>query len=357
MRNKLYYLLWCVFLFVSCEEYYNPKLDVVSGILVVESHITNDITKSYVKLTLTRDFYCDDAEKRVVGARVELNEAGVSSISGKESGSNSGYFTFSKAPVPGKSYSLKISYANDLYVSDLVVMPPLPVIDTIYTGHKIEKKYIKDSFGNLELVEIPSREIYVDVPMKAGLKYYRFSWRAIQQWLYSPPAIGDAPPPIWYGWQSVYDLGAFNLAGPKAFSTSGKINKHPILSLAYNGSQYLDSTALCPAGWIIIVDQYGIQKESYDFHETLNKQFSAEGSLFDPVLTQVYGNIHCKSDPEKVALGFFDLNSYQQHRYFFVFGESEKSRVKQRRINNRYDISNHGYLIDQVPNFWEYNTP
>lgn len=354
MRNKLYYLFWCVFLFVSCEEYYHPSLDVTSGMLVVESHITNDISQNYVKLTLSQDFYARDVEKRASGAQVELREIGGVSLRGVESVVNSGYFTFAKTPVVGRSYFLKITYRNNVFCSDTVVMPPLPAIDTLYTGHKIVRKYVTNAWGNPDQVEIPSREIYADISTGSALKYYRFCWRAVEQWYYNPPVLLDEPPITWYGWTSVNDFGVFNLAGPKDFSTSQKINKYPLLSLAYDGASYLDSITLSPAGWIIILDQYGIQKESYDFHEALNKQFEAEGSLFDPVLTQVYGNIHCINDPNQIALGFFDLNSYAQHRYFFDFGKSEKGKVFLRRISNRYAISNRGYLINEVPIFWEY---
>jgi hypothetical protein len=68
---------------------------------------------------------------------------------------------------------------------------------------------------------------------------------------------------------------------------------------------------------MLVIEQYGTSKESYDFHQKLNNQFAATGSLFDPVQTQVFGNVLCKSDPTKIVYGYFDLNSYAQYRYFF----------------------------------------
>ena len=106
-------------------------------------------------------------------------------------------------------------------------------------------------------------------------------------------------------------------------------------------------------GWILILNQYGISKSSYDFHDKLNKQFSAEGSLFDPVLTQVYGNIHCKSDQSKIALGYFDLNSYRQYRFYLYFGDNKDNTVIQRRINRYPVITDTGYTRGLPPDFWE----
>ncbi len=351
MRNNLFYLILMMVLLVSCEEYYTPDLDETTGLLVVESHLTNDVNQNVVKLSLTKNFYSKEAAGTIAGARVDLVEVGGKTTSGVET--NPGSFTLAKIPVVGKSYILRINYNGDLYESDAVIMPPIPSIDTLYTGHKFEKKYRTDAYGVPELIEIPSREIYVDAPMTSALKYYRFSWRAVLQWIYvAPMGAFNLPPPIWYGWNSKYDLGSFNLAGPKEFSVSTQINKHPILSLAYNGQEYLDSTSQSPAGWIILIDQYGIQKPSYDFHDKLNKQFAAEGSLFDPVQMQVYGNIHCKNKPEKIALGFFDLNSYRQYRYFFDFGTNTGNYVRQRRLPNSPEIPGGGYIIDKYPDFW-----
>lgn len=354
MRKEYIYLALFLALFVSCEEYYKPDLEVVPATLVVESSLTNIPNKNFVKLSMTQDFYNTTANQDVVGAKVELVQVGGSTLKGIDGGT--GYFTFASAPAPGKKYFLRITNQKDTYQSDIVLMPPVPQIDSLYTIHNIEKNYRTDAFGSPELVETPGRKIYIDAPIISSLEYYRFNWRAILQWVYTPPPppFGPPPPP-WFGWKSKYEFGTFNIAGPKEFSSSDKVTKHPIVSLAYNTQIYLDSITQVGSGWILILDEYGTTKSSYDFHEKLNKQFSAEGSLFDPVLTQVYGNMHCTSDPTKIALGFFELNSYRQYRYFLNLGVGDDRQVVQRRLNRYPDISYDGQQIGERPVFWESN--
>lgn len=210
-----------------------------------------------------------------------------------------------------------------------------------------------DAYGGVMEIENSGREICIDAPINPSLEYYRFNWRAVLQWVYTPPSsFGSSPPPI-YGWRSIFSGGLFNIAGPKQFSTSIKLKNHPIITLSYKPLYLLDSLSRIPHGWILMIDQYGTTKESYDFHERMNKQFSADGSLFDPILTQVYGNIHCKTDTKKIVLGFFDLNSYRHYRYFLNPGSNEYSKIVQRRINRRLNIPNEGTTVGNPPDFWE----
>lgn len=360
MRKRLFHLALIAALFVSCEQYYKPDLEVRPGMLVVESHLTNDPNQNYVRLSKTSDFFSTTQEEKVTGARVDLVLMGGSAKRPTEypvhaDENTPGYFTFHDTPIPGKTYKLRIVYQNDVYESEMVDMPPLPKIDSLFTNHILEKSYRTDAIGGPTQIETPEREICIDAPMTPALKYYRFNWRAIIEWVYNPPAHLGPPPPSYYGWRSIYDNGLFNIAGPKQFSISGEVKNHHILSLAYNGQVYLDSATQIASGWIVILDEYGMTKDSYDFHEKLNKQFSAEGSLFDPILTQVYGNIHCKNDDSKIALGFFDLNSYRQYRYFLNLGYNEKSKVIQRRLNRYPIITDEGYVRGFLPDFWETN--
>lgn len=355
MKDRIIYLLLCVVLFSSCEEYYKPDLEVASPILVVESRMTNNPTNNFVKLTTTRDFYNTTETTEVTGAKVELIQVGGQTERGNESGT--GYFTFQSTLISGKKYFIRITTSpKDIYESETVTMPPLPKIDSLYTDHKIVKTYLTDAFGVPTLVEAHEREVYIDAPLSSALEYYRFNYRGIIQWVYDfpPNPFGPSPPSI-YGWKSIYNNGLFNIAGPKEFSSSDKITRHPVLSLKYDSRLYLDSLTQSPMGWIIILDEYGITKSSYDFHEKLNKQFSAEGSLFDPVLTQVYGNIHCKSDQSKIALGFFDLNSYRQYRYFLNFFPGAYDYAIQRRLNRHLNIPETGWIQGERPIFWESN--
>lgn len=385
MKKLTFIIIWLVpflFLLGSCEEYYTPALEEMTQVMVVDSHITNDPKQNFIWISKTRNYYSTSAIEWISGALVELVQENFQIIKAREDAP--GYYVFPATPVPGKKYRLRITYLKDVFESDYLIMPPIPAIDSLYTRHEIEKVYRTNGYNVPELFDKPGRQIYIDAPTTPELQYYRFNYRAIIQWVFNPLFMNDSstiliyeknatrtntesalalPIPIGedtskhvlFGWISKTDNGLFNLAGPKNFSVSERIVKHPIVSLAYNSAEYLDSAVQEPYNWIIILDQYGIPKESYDFHERLNRQFSADGSLFDPVIAQVFGNIHCKSDPDKIVLGFFDLNSYKQYRYYLNLGSGNDITVVLRQLDQYFDIPDRGFRKDEPPIFWETN--
>jgi len=352
MLKQLPYLLSLLIFFVSCEEVFMPSIDKIEGQLVVESLITNDTAQNYVRLLKTFGFYDDKPQSKVEGARVSLVKNDGSSIVGIEN--SPGYFHFNTTPEVGQKYKLKILFNNDIYESETVTMPPIPSVSNFYTGHVSVQEYINDGYGNPVAHEIAGRELYVDIPITDELSHYRFKTSAVLEWYYLPPEIGPPPPPPpppVYGWGKYYENGNFNIAGQEKFILTEKIEKQPLMKLTYEPQTLIEPDSL-PVGWIVILDEYGTSQGSYDFHEKLNSQFDATGALFDPVETQIYGNISCITDPSKRVFGYFDLNSHRQYRYYLFFS-NRNAEVLPREIFRYPHIPDRGQKIGTPPDWWE----
>src|SRR5665648_11373 len=350
MNKRLIYFYLLIFLLSSCEEKYIPRIDNIEGQLVVEAQITNDTTKNFVHLTKTTSFYDKQNSAVVTGASVDLIEINGRTIHGKVNGP--GFFTFSSVPLSGKNYKLRIIIQNYTYESEVVTMPPIPSILSFYTGHIERKEYLTDGYGVPMAYQVKEREIYIDAPMTAELSNYRFNTRAVLEWSWYPASVFGPPPPAHFGWQAHYPNSDFNIAGPKKFSQTGKIEKHPIMTLPYNAKELFLKPDSVMNGWIMIIDQYGTSNGSYEYHEKLNSQFAADGSLFDPIQTQIYGNITCISDPSKIVFGYFDLNSYRQYRYY-LYISNPNAAVIQRQIFNYPLITEEGDVKFTPPVWWE----
>jgi hypothetical protein len=323
MRKELCYISLLLVLFTSCEQVYQPDIETVNGQLVVEARITNDLSKNFIHLTRTRSFYDKQPPLEVSGAVLTLNEMGTM-VTLRASESSPGYYTLNSVPEIGKRYFLRIGILSDIYESAAVTMPPLPAITNFHTEHVVKKVYENSVEGIPQAFDKPGREFYVDLPVTNSLSYFRFDIKTVWEWHcdYIPNPVSEIP--SIYGWYVFHDKAMFNLAGPKGFSQSNKIEKHSILNVSYNVLDYIyadtlitKSDTLYAKGCILAIDQYGTSKESFEYHEQLNSQFSAAGNLFDPIQNQIHGNIICKTNASKIVYGFFDLNSYSPHRYFF----------------------------------------
>jgi len=319
MQKELYYLLILFFTIASCKEVYHPTLDTLGGELVVDAQVTNDASKNMVHLSRTRNFYNNQPEMEVTGATVTLVQMGGTAIKGSEYAP--GYYKFESLPVSGKQYYLRIVIQNDVYESRAVTMPPAPVISNFYTTDLQTTVLYNGDNGTHVTYLRQSRDINVDLPATDALTYYRFDIRSLVEWTWDANPAKAGLFPTCYGWYSFQDKEYFNLVGPKDLSEPGKILKHRLLNIAYDSISTAHKDSLQIKGWILFVEQYGTSKESYDFHQQLNSQFAAAGSLFDPIQTQVDGNILCLTDPLQKAFGFFDLNSYQQVRYFLILNK------------------------------------
>lgn len=352
MLKELLYLSLSLICFASCEEAYFPEIDTAEGHLAVKALITNDPSQNYVHLTKTTSFYDKTAAEVITGASVKLMDAAGKGFQGNEI--SPGYFHFNTVPVIGQDYKLQILLINDVYESESVTMPPVPSITRFYTEQVENMEYHSGANGAPVASKVTGRELYIDAPVSSALSYYRFGMRSVLEWYYQPPPVPPPPPdvPPVFGWQSLYFKDNYNIAGPKQFSHTGLIEKHPLILLPYSTALFIKPNSVF-RGWIFILDQYGTSQGSYDHHEMLNSQFSAGGSLLDPVQTQVIGNITCKTDPSKKIYGYFDLNSYRQYRYYLYFTDPKPGGIiTLREIASYPYIPDNGQKIGYPPPGW-----
>jgi len=347
MKTRYYWLIWLLLFFTACEEYYTPAIDQTDGHLVVDALVTNDVNNKVVHLSWSKGFYSNQLTQSVSGAKVELIQSNGQVFSSSVTGV--GYFTFEMIPEIGKSYKLRVSIGKDVYESEFVTMPPNPSIDSLYVGDKVKEFYEPDIYGRPYAVSLNGLEFYIDAPVTTQLANYRFNVRSVLEWIYYPPGLA---PPV-YGWESFVDNSSYILAGSnKMNATTNKIEQFPILFLPNNPQEYLHADSLKSNGWIVVIDQFGTSVGSYDYHQQINSQFAADGSLFDPIQTQILGNITCKTDPTKRAFGYFDLNSYNSINYFANFSGPQAS-IKLRKLINFPFVPVKGQIVGIPPQWWQ----
>ena len=66
----------------------------------------------------------------------------------------------------------------------------------------------------------------------------------------------------------------------------------------------------------ILVRQYALSQAEFDYWEAVKKNTENIGTLFDPLPSQVQGNVHCLSAPDEPVLGFVGASSVVEQRIF-----------------------------------------
>jgi hypothetical protein len=66
----------------------------------------------------------------------------------------------------------------------------------------------------------------------------------------------------------------------------------------------------------ILVKQYALPVEAYQFYQNLSKNTEKLGSIFDAQPTQLNGNIHCVTDPKEPVIGYLTFTNVQTKRIF-----------------------------------------
>ena len=66
----------------------------------------------------------------------------------------------------------------------------------------------------------------------------------------------------------------------------------------------------------ILVKQYALTQEEYTYLEALRKNTENIGTLFDPLPTQLTGNVHNVADAGEVVIGFVGAQSVVEQRIF-----------------------------------------
>ncbi len=254
---------------------------------------------------------------------------------------------------PQSHYQLVIDSEGDRYVSNMQAVPEQPALDSVY-GERDYKVSIDGTANSSDAIEKEyGVQLFSDMMQRGSLSHYRFYGRKVIQYLdtYDTVVMGMPETRPIYIWRSIYPNGIFNIAGPPEYSTEKNISKHPLEFFENEYHKYMPDT-MSFMGWVYIIDQFGINEDSYNYYKDLNQQLGAEGRIFDPVYIQLQGNISCETDPGKVVLGNFEITTYNEARYYIFY-----SRVKEtfhvHKIEYFYDIPLRGYIKDIMPDFWE----
>ena len=371
MKPIIILILSLTILLGSCYEPYNIKVDSNQLVLVVNGMITNESTSYKILLNYAAPFNSGSTGIPVYNALVYVTDNLGNNYSFSSAGSglymsDSSQFT----GQPGNTYKLHIKTSEGAeYESDSQKLFPEAHPDKIYSEfdnkevlNKTNGSYVLSHGGNI-LVDI--------VNHSDTLPRFRFTSNLVTQYYYAvcqpfQPCI------LYYCWQTDNANSNINLTGGEYSLSSASINAHNVCfvedNLLYYGLVYmagyqgegLPYTAIPTQYYrsmdvinrILYLQQYTLNKETYEYYKKMSLQLQSEGKLFDPIAAQLIGNIKSVADPNIKVFGFFEASSVSRTAYKIDFRNLTDNQPSVTEIGLILPPEPNGCEVDNKPPFW-----
>ncbi|RYF55980.1 MAG: DUF4249 domain-containing protein [Cytophagaceae bacterium] len=285
----------------SCVDPYRPpQIEAPNRYLVVDGFLNGGTGSSTIKLSRTQNLSTTGKPLAETKATITVEGGGGEKFSFIESAT--GTYTLANTTLPvGKAYQVRIkTQVGGEYLSDPITIKQTPKIDSLSWEVKND-----------------GLQIYVNTHDAANkTRYYRWEYEDTYEIRtpYQSPfdfvngrVINRVSPPVNQCWRTQTSTSI--LLGSTARLTQDVLQQAPLLFIP--GSS--------PKLWIkysLMVKQYAQSQEAYAYWENLQKTTEQLGGLFDPLPSQIGGNMHSLANPTEPVLGFLDGYTTDQVRVF-----------------------------------------
>jgi hypothetical protein len=291
-------LLFC------CRKPYNPNFIASAGsYLVVDGIINagNDSTIFFLSKTVNTN--AKKTANPVVGASVEV-ESDAGGSWPLISDSNGRYVSGPLNLSSSQNYRIHVSTSDGLqYVSDFVPLKLTPPIDSV--GYTINNGII---------------QLYVNAHDPSNNTHY-YRWEYAETWQFHSqyPSYLQADTFLHqliirpYAQQIYSCFGNDISTNVLLFSTTDLskdiVYQRPLITIPLTSEKV-------EMEYSIIVRQYALTTDAYQFYTLLKKNTEDIGNIFGHLPSTLTGNIHCINHPDQPAIGYITATNVQSKRIF-----------------------------------------
>jgi hypothetical protein len=301
-------ILICVLCAAGCKDPYDlPLRPSDKSLLVVEGVLRVGQDSTFITLSKTVNVNEKISFKPVTKARLSVEDKTGRSIFLNESG-NGKYAINNLGLVVGSEYLLRIKTAdNKEYVSEYVIAQVTPAIDSI--------NWKKDNEG---------LGIFVNTHDNSNnTRYYRWdfdeTWEILSFYPSNYQYLGGST--VIYSPRYHYQCWKYSTSTTINIASSAQLSSDVISQFGLlhikQGSEKIS------VRYSIQVKQEALTKKAYEYLMLMKKNTETLGSIFDPLPSNLTGNIKCISNPEEGVIGYLTASSLRQQRIYITAQEAE----------------------------------
>lgn len=292
---------------MTCKKPFTPVLSQSDKKYLVIEGIINGNDSTFIKLTRTKKV---DTSRTIVAethALVSIENNANASFPLTEIRTGT-YATGSLNLDASHQYRLRVKTSDGKeYLSDFVPLKNAPPIDSV--GFTAQSSGVS---------------IYVNTHDDTrSTRYYR--WDFSEAWQFHTKYISgyysngiDSIKPRLVA-QQVYTCFATDSSSSVAIASTNKlnndiVNQAPITFIA-NSSEKIETK------YTILVKQYALTSDAYEFWSVLQKNTQNLGSIFDVLPSETQSNFHCLSDRNELVVGYLSAGNVSTKRIFITAGQ------------------------------------
>jgi hypothetical protein len=308
MKHRKYppYAIWVLLLIMAgcLEPYLPPSSPTNVGYLVVDGFLNTTGTIT-VRLSRTTTIADTKSPPVVTGAAVFVEQRSVKSYPLQEQAGTGVYALSGLVVDPAGLYRLRVRVGAKDYFSDYVEVKQSPPIDSVY--------WEADELKNGVQIWVAAH----DPTSKA--RFYQWTYEETWQhdaFYNSRYIIQNGAPVLRPSNESIYRCWSTENSSKISLGSTEKLAEdviHYPLTFLDRDSRKISSIH---GKYSILVKQNTLSEEAFSYWQQLQKTTENLGGLFDPLPSQVVGNMHPPVNTPGPVLGYFSAGSVTELRIF-----------------------------------------
>ena len=323
----------------SCIEEYTISSKKVSSVvdntIVIQGRVLSG-GESVVYISKTSPLGSTEKPESVESAKVFIvGQKGYKSEVAVYSQERECYIINTEELEGNDTYALNVEVNGESYASDFLTLQATPEIDSVTYKEREDGVSIHVSTQNAE----------------DASQYYMWSYE--EDWEFYAPLdfIGMQGIPVYS--EKFYDMEIVDGRNPYLYcwkhTESGNIFIYGTENLQENSVKDVELLRI-PIDDIrisyiysILVKQFCLSKEAYNYYKTLELYTENNGGLFTPMPNELKGNVNCISNPDLKVYGYVLASNITTKRLFIYESDFEQ-------IRSEYENGECGFLIPDPEN-------
>jgi hypothetical protein len=316
MKSKRSILLiaFTVLLAIRCKDKFVPELDeAASNFLVVEGYIN---ANGYTIIDLGRTVPINDTTNRKAepGAKLEIigDNNSTFRLQERETGV---YQSDSLILARNVQYRLRITTNNGReYLSEYTPVKATPPIDNILWQLEDDgiQFYVNthDPQNNTRYYKWDYEETWeINSSFRSDYRYDGANNEVL-------PRRSSQVDSLYYCWG--FRRSTNLLLGSTIQLTSDVVNMQPLF--------FIPSSSIKTAvRYSLLLKQTSLERKAYDFYRLMQSNTESIGSVFDPLPTELPGNITCVDNPAEKVIGYVSASTVEEKRIFVTRNEAKST--------------------------------